>query len=1020
MDYNPGGASPDHIGDGTLHLVCECGYADDYSPDDADSGFFSCRQCSALHPIQATAADPHDFHAMGSISVRRVATQPTMTPKLRTPAPNMTHHTPYLTPHMPYMTPHAAAAAPAFDDFDEPSEPRDFALGAGSCDDPEDLGARIPWRYVRGLQVILQRQLEVLVERFRVGALICGVSGTIWMRWVAASEVFDEMWARQVLADHEAEERRMRSGGGGDKKSDEVKEELEEEILTRRRDRRRVEFSFLRSLRMKLPIYSTLAVSFLSCHVAREAVLPTDIYKWSMEGKIPYMAAFTEVDKLLGRSMQECPLDARQLFRPVRVIGAWQLETAAGSIAARIGLRLPSVNFYAIALRCLKDLSVPSDRIISHACRIYEWAMPSELWLSANPARIPTRVCVMSILIVALRLLYNINGQGVWEEICEEERNTGGTDSGANSDPGGSNNEEEFSIRELLCTIAASYDKINVGHDYSNDLQSFLKYCKDIVFSGITLSAEEEHLIEIFSDLYKGREEKHPTEEVKPQCHFEEVTISNGMNKRFRDGTFVEASSFSTSQLHDALKLIKFSARILRQQSTAAAWRDVSASSSTPFAADVSDMLPGPPLQPPPPPPLVLVGLSSVPSPSPSGLQSLSIGSSLAIVVIVVIATAIVTICIVLLRRGCRHHRLSCSSLSPRCSFSQMASLSSAESGVQSCASTAVCASPRGRAGMSSLQMVVEPSARKEAGKVLDSASVSRSAEWPVKEGTELAAASSAVSVVGMSGVLVPSTPPLPEVERLILELLVLPAPETGKSRVCLICNSESPDVPLVLPLCSHVFHRSCILTWLRGTAWPCCPFCHASITIPRPDKTNFCSDKHDVESQMLVPATPGEELAGVVGESRGWLRSSLDRLSGSLMGCSSNRATAVVVPVCSRRTTGSWSPCSSSRLGNDSYFVEEQMGPSISPCEVSEAPGGSGRWLRSSLAALSGSWIGFSRDHSDKMVLPVNSKPVTETMASSDHKSMDSRSRRWDVEAATPKPEKTSVYDNIKWFFRT
>ncbi|KAK3135838.1 hypothetical protein QOZ80_5BG0424050 [Eleusine coracana subsp. coracana] len=422
-------------------------------------------------------------------------------------------------------------------------------------------------------------------------------------------------------------------------------------------------------------------------------------------------------------------------------------------------------------------------------------------------------------------------------------------------------------------------------------------------------------------------------------------------------------------------------------------------------------MLPGPPIQPPPPPLPVLVELSSVPSPSLSGPQSLSIGSSLAIVVIVVIATAIVTICIVLLRRGCRRRRLSCSSLSPRCSFSQMASLSSAESGVQSCASAAVCASPRGRAGM--------PSARKEAGKALDSASVSRSAEWPVK-GTELAAASSAVSVVGMSGVLVPSAPPLPEVERLILELLVLPAPETGKSRVCLICNSESPDVPLVLPLCSHVFHRSCILTWLRGTAWPCCPFCHESITIPRPDKTNFCSDKHDVESQMLVPATPGEELAGVVGESRGWLSSSLDRLSGSLMGCSSNRATAVVVPVCSRRTTGSWSPCSSSRLGNDPYFVEEQMGPSIQPCEVSEAPGGSGRWLRSSLAALSGSWIGFSRDHSDKMVLPVYSKPVTATMASSDHSSMDSRSRRWDVEAATPKPEKPSVYDNIKWFFQT
>jgi hypothetical protein len=213
-----------------------------------------------------------------------------------------------------------------------------------------------------------------------------------------------------------------------DKKPDEVKHEWEDEILPRRNDRRNVKFAFLRSLRMKLPVYSTLAVCFLACHVAREAILPTDIYKWAMEGKIPYLAAFTEVDKLLGRSMQKCSLDARQLFRPVRVIGAWQLETAAGSVAERIGFRLPSVNFYAIALRCLRDLSLPIDKIIPHACQIYEWVMPADLWLSSNPARIPTRACVMSILIVALRLLFNINGQGIWEvsfcyiESCSQSR----------------------------------------------------------------------------------------------------------------------------------------------------------------------------------------------------------------------------------------------------------------------------------------------------------------------------------------------------------------------------------------------------------------------------------------------------------------------------------------------------------------------------------------------------------------------------------------------------------------------
>ena len=101
----------------------------------------------------------------------------------------------------------------------------------------------------------------------------------------------------------------------------------------------------------------------------------------------------------------------------MRVIGAWQLEAAAGSIAQRVGLGLPPVNFYAISQRCLKHLSLPIDRILPHACRIYEWAMPAELWLSSNPARVPTRVCVMAILIVALRLLYNINSQGIWE-VC--------------------------------------------------------------------------------------------------------------------------------------------------------------------------------------------------------------------------------------------------------------------------------------------------------------------------------------------------------------------------------------------------------------------------------------------------------------------------------------------------------------------------------------------------------------------------------------------------------------------------
>ncbi|KAK1696265.1 hypothetical protein QYE76_012962 [Lolium multiflorum] len=525
-----GAASPvHHGGGGNIRLVCEsCGYPDEYSPDDAEDGFFSCRQCSNVHTsTQATAADPDDFKEIVNRSSFRIS-QPA---KPRTP-----YRTPFHAPHAP--------AAPAFNGFDEPSEPRDFVSGDEEAwRDPEELANRVRWRYVQGLQVILQRQLQVLVERYRVGALVCGVAGTAWVRWVAASKVFDEMWARKVLAEDEAAQRLKYSAPGGEQIPQEVKLELEDEVFLPK-DRRRVEFIFLRSLRMMLPVYSTLSVCFLACHIAREAVLPADIYRWALEGKLPYVAAFTEVDKLLGTPIKHCPLNARQLFRPVRVIGIWQLEAAAASIAQRIGLQLPSVNFYAIAQRYLNKLSLPIEKILPHACRIYEWAMPAELWLSSNPARPPTQVCVMAILIVSLRLLYNINGQGIWEEICEAGRDAGGSGPDANLPPSMKPNgdtSEEFGTKELLCTLADAYDNIDVAHDYSKDLHSYLKYCKDVVFPGIACSVEEEHLIEIFQDMYKGRTGENP------KAHTEEMRTTNGVNKRGRDGTFVGARCFSSA-----------------------------------------------------------------------------------------------------------------------------------------------------------------------------------------------------------------------------------------------------------------------------------------------------------------------------------------------------------------------------------------------------------------------------------------------------------------------------------------
>jgi len=45
-----------------------------------------------------------------------------------------------------------------------------------------------------------------------------------------------------------------------------VKYEWDDDILPQQKDRHKVEFAFLRSLRMMLPLYSTLAICFLACH----------------------------------------------------------------------------------------------------------------------------------------------------------------------------------------------------------------------------------------------------------------------------------------------------------------------------------------------------------------------------------------------------------------------------------------------------------------------------------------------------------------------------------------------------------------------------------------------------------------------------------------------------------------------------------------------------------------------------------------------------------------------------------
>ena len=86
-----------------------------------------------------------------------------------------------------------------------PSGPSDFGLGLDGSDGLsfEDYYTQLRIRYVMGVQIMIELQCQALVEKFKASPLICGVAGTIWLRFVATTRVFDDEWADKVIQDSE-------------------------------------------------------------------------------------------------------------------------------------------------------------------------------------------------------------------------------------------------------------------------------------------------------------------------------------------------------------------------------------------------------------------------------------------------------------------------------------------------------------------------------------------------------------------------------------------------------------------------------------------------------------------------------------------------------------------------------------------------------------------------------------------------------------------------------------------------
>ncbi|KAK7396013.1 hypothetical protein VNO78_16694 [Psophocarpus tetragonolobus] len=496
---------------------------------DGSDGFFYCLRCgSQSEDVVDTAVDADDLFDKGTGGgTVYLASHQRQRPVAIKAEPVVSQYDSFydsqsnlirnlgLEDETPQQNDHVQFKTEEFDtvQFDDasPSVPADF--GGSKVASFEDYHNEIRMRYVMGLQIMIELQCEALVKEFKVTPLICGLVGPIWLRFVSRTGVFDDDWADKVIHDSETQR---------EDEPEDYKPLAKYRTEPHNIFGQRAVMIWFRSLKKRIPLSCTVAVSFLACHVAREAVLPSDIMKWTREGKLPYFSAFVEIEKRMGQPSSACPISSSAMFRPQRAVPVQKLESFAASIAQFIGLELPPVNFYAIACLYLKRLSLPVEEIIPYAFHIYEWSMPPDLWLSltTNYFRLPTHVCIMSILVVAIRILYNINGFGEWEKsLSRNDDAKDNSEMNSAEDQAGPQKHKLDSAR-LLQHLLSRYNEMVDTYGYSKNLPTYLKYCRDVVFAGSEPSYgnhEEENIVDYLWNIYQNEEFQHrnPSENVE-------------------------------------------------------------------------------------------------------------------------------------------------------------------------------------------------------------------------------------------------------------------------------------------------------------------------------------------------------------------------------------------------------------------------------------------------------------------------------------------------------------------------
>ncbi|KAK6922021.1 hypothetical protein RJ641_012528, partial [Dillenia turbinata] len=205
--------------------------------DDGDDGFFYCRTCgSKADDIIDTAVADEDFvgdfgsnHGALYSAAHRRANVPIKAEPISQSHPSLFHSHLFQTLDTEDddkkakdrvfendTVPFRGVKKEEFDDDGGdgigPIGPSDFAGNMGGELSYDDYYNEVRIKYVLGMQMMVQMQCEALVEKFGVSPLVCGLVGSIWLRLVGVSRVFDEGWADEAI--HESES--QKEGEAGD------------------------------------------------------------------------------------------------------------------------------------------------------------------------------------------------------------------------------------------------------------------------------------------------------------------------------------------------------------------------------------------------------------------------------------------------------------------------------------------------------------------------------------------------------------------------------------------------------------------------------------------------------------------------------------------------------------------------------------------------------------------------------------------------------------------------------------